>query len=345
LRRHCTKLEHEKSGTHTTQTDYAATDNELVQVPILAHERQINQWSDSCQLIPQFSELIFNQRIVAQQLYSLVEKFKTTHEFTEAYRNEFKYWIKQSFRELMLAKASNNADTMCQAFPHHEVMGFSNQERSCRLVLDGSTHDLKSNSLIQGLVTKSCLFDVATALFQKRWCEVITSLPEFTDLAIQRLTLFIKGDHQVQLFCTTSKTSYGAVAYATSKNQIVMLGSIIKSVPNTVIDSSATKLELLSALTASKLWMSIQKVVQIQPWKVTFWTDSKNLLSLLQGDPNSYNVFVSNRLQQIHKYTKLALWKCCQNDQHSTDVIRCGLAQNLQDLTHSCIRNQIGSLM
>jgi hypothetical protein len=156
---------------------------------------------------------------------------------------------------------------------------------------------------------------------------VITSLPEFTDVAIQQLTIFIHGDHKVQLFCTTNKTSYGAVAYATSKNQIVMLGSIIQSVPNTVIDFSATKLELLSALTASKLWVSIQKVVQIRLWKVTFWTDNKNLLSLIRGGPNSYNVCVNNRLQQIHKYTKSALWKCCQNNQHRTDVIRCGLTQ------------------
>jgi hypothetical protein len=170
LRRHCTQLEHEKSGTHTTQTDHAATDDKLVQVPILAHERQFNQWSDSCQLIPQFSELIFNQRMVAQQLYSLVEKFKTTHEFTEAYTNEFKIWIKQSFRELMLAKVSNNADTKCQAFPHHEVMSTSNQAGSYRCVLDGSTGNLKCNSLMHCLVTTPGLSNIDTMLSQKRWC-------------------------------------------------------------------------------------------------------------------------------------------------------------------------------
>ena len=63
------------------------------------------------------------------------------------------------------------------------------------------------------------------------------------------------------------------------------------------------RLELTTAVVASKIGYILCKELEYKDMKETYWTDSKTVLGYINNDARRFHVFVGNRVQEIRDKT------------------------------------------
>ena len=84
------------------------------------------------------------------------------------------------------------------------------------------------------------------------------------------------------------------------------------------------RLELTTAVVASKIGYILRKELEYEDMKETYWTDSKTVLGYMNNDARRFHVFVGNRVQEIRDKTSLDQWHYIGMKENSADVASCG---------------------
>ena len=93
------------------------------------------------------------------------------------------------------------------------------------------------------------------------------------------------------------------------------------------------RLELIAAVLGLMLTVVICTAIDIDIKKVTFWTDSMNVLYWIKGQSKQYKPFVANRTGMIHEFSSPNQWKYIPTKDNPADLTSRGvsvteLAQN-----------------
>jgi len=110
---------------------------------------------------------------------------------------------------------------------------------------------------------------------------------------------------ELHAFSDASQSAYGAAVYlrvvgkdATDTHARLVM-SRARVAPLKVV--TLPRLELLAALLASRLIVSVQQALHLPASTALFcWTDSMVALGWLKGDPSRWKTFVANRVYEIH---------------------------------------------
>ncbi|KAJ0184295.1 hypothetical protein K1T71_000718 [Dendrolimus kikuchii] len=117
---------------------------------------------------------------------------------------------------------------------------------------------------------------------------------------------------ELHIFCDASESAYACVAYwrllyADKSVKLAIIGSKARVAPLKPI--SIPRLELMAALIASRLAVTIKDSHVKKPSKTFFWTDSTTVLSWLRSDARSFKPFVAHRIGEITENSSISDWK------------------------------------
>ena len=104
------------------------------------------------------------------------------------------------------------------------------------------------------------------------------------------------------MFADASAEAYGAVAYARcvyDDNNISCRLVCGKTRVTPLISTSIPRLELMAAVLALRLGISVADTLEVCKSDMTFWTDSTNVLCWIKNCSRNYKPFVANRVGEI----------------------------------------------
>jgi len=110
----------------------------------------------------------------------------------------------------------------------------------------------------------------------------------------------------VHVFADASADAYASVVYTKCE---YVLGHIschfvcAKTKLAPLTSTSIRRLELMAAVLAVQMSVSVVKVLEIPVTKVHFWTDSMNVLFWIRNQSRIFKPFVANRIGEIHRLT------------------------------------------
>jgi hypothetical protein len=128
-------------------------------------------------------------------------------------------------------------------------------------------------------------------------------------------------------FCDASEFAYAAVSYLRiiESNQVHVSFLFAKSRLAPIKKLTIPKLELTSAVLATKHDEMLRKELRIPLKDSTFWTDSTITLHCLENTEKRFGVFVANRLSTIHELTGIDQWHWCPTKENPADDATRGL--------------------
>ena len=85
------------------------------------------------------------------------------------------------------------------------------------------------------------------------------------------------------------------------------------------------RLELIAALVGARLLNYVCRETGYDVTGTTLWSDSTVALGWIRNDPNSWKIFVGNRVTEIHTYTTPSEWKYCPGEDNPADYLSRGL--------------------
>ena len=77
----------------------------------------------------------------------------------------------------------------------------------------------------------------------------------------------------------------------------------------------------MGAMLGLKLVRTIVKALEMDMEKVTFWTDSSNVLWWIRGHSRQFKPFVANRIGEIQTHTAPKHWRYVPTLKNPADVI------------------------
>ncbi|XP_074032030.1 uncharacterized protein [Leptinotarsa decemlineata] len=147
--------------------------------------------------------------------------------------------------------------------------------------------------------------------FQESWLEFIKQLPGAACLKTPRL--FLNPSYKrIELygFSDASEDAYGRCIYLESitenGNKIQLLCSKSRVAPLKSV--SLPRLELCEAVLLTTLYVKVIKSSKLHVDATYFWTDSTIVLLWLVSPPNTWKVFVANRVAEIQTHTEFSQW-------------------------------------
>jgi len=89
---------------------------------------------------------------------------------------------------------------------------------------------------------------------------------------------------------------------------------------------SIPRLELMAALLALRLGTSVVKALDIELLKVTFWSDSMNVLCWIRNLSRAHRPFVANRIGEIQRLSTPDQWKYVPTKKNPADIASRGIS-------------------
>ncbi|GIY69923.1 reverse transcriptase [Caerostris darwini] len=132
---------------------------------------------------------------------------------------------------------------------------------------------------------------------------------------------------EIHIFSDASIVAYGAVAYFRYVNLRGEVGTpfvMSKSRISPLKKLSLSRLELMGALIAARLWKYLSKVFCGLVAGVFLWTDSEICLCWIKGSAREWKQFVSNRVLEIQDCTSPDRWKFCPGIENPVDKLTLG---------------------
>jgi len=143
---------------------------------------------------------------------------------------------------------------------------------------------------------------------QETWKKLCQQLPALNNISIPRLVK-IKGEIttiQIRGFCDASERAFGACVYVLSGNANGNLHSQLlcsKSRVSPVKQVSIPRFEPCGAQLLARLIKKVLPILCILMDSIHLWTDSRLVLTWLQGIPTRWNTCVANRMSEIQDIT------------------------------------------
>ncbi|XP_049877550.1 uncharacterized protein LOC126374847 [Pectinophora gossypiella] len=162
------------------------------------------------------------------------------------------------------------------------------------------------------------------------WQEIKQDIENINNIQIPRwLGTDVTCRVELHGFCDASQKAYACSIYSkiVTSNQVKIVLVVGKSrlVP---INKEITlpRLELSGALLLSKLMMKVlQALSSLQDIKIYGWIDSTAVLGWLQGNPNRWKPFVSNRVHKITEVMPPDCWRYVKSADNPADCASRGL--------------------
>jgi len=131
------------------------------------------------------------------------------------------------------------------------------------------------------------------------------------------------GEMELHIFVDASEEAYAAVAYVRHKYvdssyKTMLTLSRAKVAP--LKPSTIPRLELQAAVLGCRLAHSIERDMDINIARRTFWSDSVTVLHWIKSDPRSFKQFVSNRIGEVQESSKVEEWRWVPSKQNPADV-------------------------
>ena len=128
-------------------------------------------------------------------------------------------------------------------------------------------------------------------------------------------------------FCDASEFAYAAVSYLRIMNDEGVHVSFLfaKSRLAPIKKMTIPRLELTSAVLATKHDEMLRKELHVELQRSTFWTDSQITLHCLKNKDKRFDVFVSNRLSAIQNSTDVSQWHWVPTKENPADDATRGL--------------------
>ncbi|XP_017464838.1 PREDICTED: uncharacterized protein LOC108358176 [Rhagoletis zephyria] len=119
------------------------------------------------------------------------------------------------------------------------------------------------------------------------------------------------ADIQLHVFVDASEIAFAAVAfwrihYANDTDVVFAVG---RSRCSPLKPLSIPRLELQSAVLGIRLKEAVINNHDVQPHKVTFWSDSKIVLQWIRSDARCYKQFVAHRIAEILQSSEASEWR------------------------------------
>lgn len=180
--------------------------------------------------------------------------------------------------------------------------------------------------LIQKLWIEGCNWDdILSKELEEEWLTLRESFEHLKEINIDRYIHTREDSKEITLhgFCDASNKAYCAVIYCrvvTSNDEIKtsIVASRTRVAP--IRPVSIPRLELLGALLLAQLLSFVRESMRISNEKVYAWTDSSIVLSWLNGDPNRWKTYVSNRVVEILEHTNIEQWYHVTSDMNPADL-------------------------
>ncbi|MEM7284018.1 MAG: hypothetical protein AAF438_20615, partial [Pseudomonadota bacterium] len=163
-----------------------------------------------------------------------------------------------------------------------------------------------------------------------RWTE---DLPKLNQVAIPRNIMpqneQESNSFELHCFADASELGYGAVAYLRSisgngkiKCAFVMGKSRLAPIKSLTIP----RLELQAAVLAVRLGQTVKEELDIPGLKLVYWSDSTTVLHFIRNESRRFQVFVANRLAEIHENTVQDQWHYVPTENSPADYVTRGLS-------------------
>ncbi len=139
-------------------------------------------------------------------------------------------------------------------------------------------------------------------------------------------------------FVDASLKAYGAVVYlkceyedtTTSCRMIASKTKVAPLKPMTV-----PRLELMGAILGLRLTQRLSPVLEIPMSKVTFYSDSTDVLWWIRGHGRDFRSFIANRIGEIQMSTEPAQWQHMRTDENPADL--CTRGATPSELADNCL--------
>lgn len=131
-------------------------------------------------------------------------------------------------------------------------------------------------------------------------------------------------------FCDASQKAYACAIYSkiiiSNQTKIVLVVGKSRLVPSSKA-ITLPRLELCGALLLSKLMMKVLEALSSCPdVQIYGWTDSTAVLGWLQGNPDRWKPFVSNRVRKITEIMPPGSWRYIKSNENPADCASRGLS-------------------
>jgi hypothetical protein len=172
---------------------------------------------------------------------------------------------------------------------------------------------------------------------REKWMKLSDQLHMLNTLQIPR-KIISNAQNQVELhgFCDSSMAAYGACIYIRTCDETnntyntELLCSRSRVAPLKII--TLPRLELCAAVLLARMVNKILSTLNLEFKSVFLWTDSSIVLSWLNSSPNTWKIFVANRVAEIQRLTEVDNWHHIGSKNNPADLVSRGvLPENLID--------------
>ncbi|XP_053698923.1 uncharacterized protein LOC128745882 [Sabethes cyaneus] len=188
---------------------------------------------------------------------------------------------------------------------------------------------IRAKMLLQELWLQPCGWDDEVSdNIQRKWNYYHADLCKISAFKVDRCVFLPNSTIQFHTFSDASQQAYGACVYARSIDsaghvyvQLVAAKSRVAPLKRL----SIPRLELSSAVLASKLHKRVINALEMSNVESYFWSDSTVTLEWLRSPPYVWNTFVANRVSEIQTNTEKCQWKHVAGKQNPADLITRGM--------------------
>ena len=217
------------------------------------------------------------------------------------------------------------------------------------LSMIGQTHDplgiiqpflLPARQLLQQACLADLGWDEPLSKFpdlEHRWHEWFKSLPELQQVSVPRCFLLSRGEVirlELHAFSDASTQGYGVCVYiravyadTTVRCLLVMGKSRVAPVKRVTVP----RLELVAAVLSAKLCNMICRELDFTFNNVFLWTDASVVLRYILNSSSRFELFVANRVEQLHRMTSPEQWRFVPGVQNPADIASRGLTPKRMD--------------
>ena len=165
---------------------------------------------------------------------------------------------------------------------------------------------------------------------RKAWEQWRIDLPGIEELSVRRCykssdTAIV--DVSLHCYSDASNIGYGQVAYLRHvhvNGEIDVSVVVAKSRVTPPKVTTMPRLQLVAATVSVKVGALLKTELR-KDMRTTYWTDSKIVLGYINNCKTRFRVFVANRLQKIHLYTKPYEWQYVSSNENPADYTSRGI--------------------
>jgi hypothetical protein len=142
------------------------------------------------------------------------------------------------------------------------------------------------------------------------WTQFISDLMNVNNIKVNRkiLTLFPAVKFEIHGFCDSSQSAYGATilirsvdSYGNGSTNLLCSKSRVAPLKTLTIP----RLELCGSLFLVRLMQKVLPILNLNIDQRYFLTDSSIVVSWIAAPPNTWNIFVANRVSEIQSFSGL----------------------------------------